>query len=137
MTTDGMLRLHTLRQGEPGQTPLVLLHGFPYDARAYDAVVPPLAAAGARVIVPWLRGFGPTRFLSDHTPRSGEQAALGRDLLALLDALRLGPAVLAGYDWGGRAAVDWLARLASGGRFDPEARHLETVARVIDRIYGR
>lgn len=90
--------------GDPGGWPVVLLHGFPYDVRAYDAVVPPLAAAGARVIVPWLRGFGPTRFLSDQTPRSGEQAALGHDLLALLDALRLGPAVLAGYDWGGRAA---------------------------------
>jgi pimeloyl-ACP methyl ester carboxylesterase len=67
-------------------------------------VTPRLVAQGARVIVPWLRGYGPTRFLSLDTPRSGQQAALGADLLALLDALRIPQAVLAGYDWGGRAA---------------------------------
>jgi pimeloyl-ACP methyl ester carboxylesterase len=78
-------------------------HGFPYDAHAYDASAELLARAGARVIVPWLRGFGATRFLSPDTPRSGEQAVLGADLLALLDALRIGRAVLGGYDWGGRA----------------------------------
>lgn len=100
----GVLEVAYEESGDPGGWPVVLLHGFPYDVRAYDAVVPALAAAGARVVVPWLRGFGPTRFLSGETPRSGEQAALGRDLLALLDALDLGPAVLAGYDWGGRAA---------------------------------
>jgi pimeloyl-ACP methyl ester carboxylesterase len=82
----------------------VLLHGFPYDVHAYAEVAPRLAAAGARVIVPYLRGYGPTRFLSPATPRSGQQAALGTDLLALLDALGIGAAVLAGYDWGGRAA---------------------------------
>ena len=90
--------------GPPDGSPVVLLHGFPYDIRAYDAVVPALAQAGCRVVAPYLRGFGPTRFLSDATPRSGEQAALGADLLGLLDALALGPAVLGGYDWGGRAA---------------------------------
>ena len=90
--------------GDPNGWPVVLLHGFPYDGRAYDGVAPILAAAGARVIVPWLRGYGPTCFLSAATPRSGEQAALGADLLALLDALGIGAAVLAGYDWGGRAA---------------------------------
>ena len=90
--------------GNPNGWPVVLLHGFPYDVRAYDAVAPILAAAGARVVVPWLRGYGPTRFPSAATPRSGEQAALGADLLALLDALGIGAAVLAGYDWGGRAA---------------------------------
>ncbi|GAB2450673.1 pimeloyl-ACP methyl ester carboxylesterase [Conyzicola lurida] len=84
--------------------PVVLLHGFPYDARAFDEVAPVLAEAGRRVIVPSLRGFGATRFLDDETPRSGQQAALGADLLALLEALDLGPAVLAGFDWGGRAA---------------------------------
>jgi pimeloyl-ACP methyl ester carboxylesterase len=85
-------------------TPVVLLHGFPYDPRAYDGVVPVLTAAGCRTIVPYLRGYGPTRFLTPETPRSGQQAALGHDLLALLDALQLPSAVLAGYDWGGRAA---------------------------------
>ena len=84
--------------------PVLLMHGFPYDPRAYDEVVPPLVAAGHRAIVPYLRGYGPTRFLSSTTPRSGQQAALGRDLLELMDALRLPSAVLAGYDWGGRAA---------------------------------
>ncbi len=81
---------------------VILLHGFPYDVRAYDAVLP--ALAHCRVIVPYLRGYGPTRFRSGQTPRSGQQAALGADLLALMDALALPRAVLAGYDWGGRAA---------------------------------
>jgi len=81
-----------------------LLHGFPYDVHAYDEVAPQLAAAGCRVITPYLRGYGPTRFLSAETPRSGQQAALGHDLLTLMDALEIRSAVLAGYDWGGRAA---------------------------------
>jgi pimeloyl-ACP methyl ester carboxylesterase len=81
-----------------------LMHGFPYDIHAYAEVVPVLAACGCRVIVPYLRGFGPTRFLRDDTPRSGEQAALGHDLEQLMDALQVERAVLAGYDWGGRAA---------------------------------
>jgi pimeloyl-ACP methyl ester carboxylesterase len=84
--------------------PVLLMHGFPYDPRCYDDVLPPLVAAGCRTIVPYLRGFGPTRFLSEQAPRSGQQAALGRDLLELMDALRLPRAVLAGFDWGGRAA---------------------------------
>jgi len=84
--------------------PVMLMHGFPYDIHAYAEVLPTLTARGCRVIVPYLRGYGPTRFLSLDTPRSGEQAALGADLLALMDALRLDRAVLAGYDWGGRAA---------------------------------
>lgn len=83
---------------------VVLLHGFPYDVRAFDEVVPPLAAAGCRVLVPYLRGYGATRFLSPATPRSGQQAVLAHDLLALMDALAIPRAVLAGYDWGGRAA---------------------------------
>ncbi len=90
--------------GAPDGEPVVLLHGFPYDARAYDEVVPDLVAAGCRTIVPYLRGFGPTRFRSASTPRSGQQGALGLDLRALLDALDLGRATLVGYDWGGRAA---------------------------------
>jgi pimeloyl-ACP methyl ester carboxylesterase len=84
--------------------PVVLLHGFPDDVHAYDDVAPTLAAAGWRVLVPYLRGYGPTRFLSAETPRSGQQAALGRDLADFMDALGLSRAVLAGYDWGGRAA---------------------------------
>jgi pimeloyl-ACP methyl ester carboxylesterase len=90
--------------GPANGTPVVLLHGFPYDPRAYDEVVPPLAAAGCRTIVPYLRGYGPTRFLAAETPRSGQQAALAKDLLDLLDALALPDALLVGYDWGGRAA---------------------------------
>jgi len=84
--------------------PVMLLHGFPYDVRAYDEVAPPLAAAGCRVIVPYLRGYGPTRFRYPAMPRSGQQAALGADLLAFMDALGIERAILAGYDWGGRAA---------------------------------
>jgi pimeloyl-ACP methyl ester carboxylesterase len=90
--------------GAAGGTPVLLLHGWPYDPRCYDDVVPPLVAAGYRVIVPYLRGFGATRFLSPETLRSGQQAALGNDLRELLDALAIERAVLAGYDWGGRAA---------------------------------
>jgi pimeloyl-ACP methyl ester carboxylesterase len=90
--------------GNPGGTPVVLPHGWPYDPRCYDDVVPPLVAAGCRVIVPYLRGFGATRFLSAETLRSGQQAALGNDLRELLDALGIARATLAGYDWGGRAA---------------------------------
>lgn len=82
----------------------MLLHGFPYDIHAYVDVAPRLAAAGARVIVPYLRGYGATRFRSTTTLRSGQQAALGADLLALMDALQIERAILAGYDWGGRAA---------------------------------
>ena len=90
--------------GPADGAPVILLHGFPYDARAFDAVAPPLAADGCRVLVPYLRGYGPTRFLSAKTPRSGEQAALGHDLLQFMDALGIARAALAGYDWGGRAA---------------------------------
>ena len=90
--------------GPAGGVPVFLMHGFPYDPRAYDAVVPLLVAQGCRTIVPYLRGYGPTRFLSADTPRSGEQAALGNDLKELMDALRIERAVLCGYDWGGRAA---------------------------------
>ncbi|MCD2184225.1 alpha/beta fold hydrolase [Rhizobium sp. GN54] len=84
--------------------PVVLLHGFPYDVHAYDEVSEILAAHGHRCIVPFLRGFGATRFLTDWSPRSGEQAALGADLLELMSALSIEAATLGGYDWGGRAA---------------------------------
>ena len=100
----GVLRVAYMEHGDPTGRPVVLLHGFPYDAHAYDDVAPLLATQGLRVIVPWLRGYGPTRFLRDDTLRSGQQAALGADLLALLDALSIERALVAGYDWGGRAA---------------------------------
>ncbi|HET6839147.1 MAG TPA: alpha/beta hydrolase [Bradyrhizobium sp.] len=83
---------------------VVLLHGFPFDIHSYVDVAPQLAAQGCRVIVPYLRGYGPTRFRDPATPRSGEQAAIGADLMALMDALVVKRAVFAGYDWGGRAA---------------------------------
>lgn len=100
----GVLDISYEESGPSTGMPVVLLHGFPYDVRAYDGVVPPLVSAGYRVIVPFLRGYGATRFRSPDTVRSGEQAVLGTDLLALMDALALPRAVLAGYDWGGRAA---------------------------------
>jgi pimeloyl-ACP methyl ester carboxylesterase len=100
----GVLSVAFEEHGVPSGRPVILLHGFPYDVRAYDEVAVPLAAAGCRVIVPYLRGYGPTRFLFAETMRSGQQAALAHDLLALMDALAIRDAVLAGYDWGGRAA---------------------------------
>ncbi len=91
-------------QGNADGWPVVLLHGFPYDIHAYDEVTPQLVSRGARVITPFLRGYGPTRFVDETIRRSGQQAALGADLLALLDALKIEQAVVGGYDWGGRAA---------------------------------
>ena len=99
----GVLDIAYAQDGPVDGPPVFLMHGFPYDIHAYAEVAPVLAAAGCRVIVPSLRGFGATRFLDAATPRSGEQAALGADLLALMDALGVPRAVLAGYDWGGRA----------------------------------
>jgi len=90
--------------GPADGTTVILLHGFPYDIRAYDDVTPLLVENGCRVITPWLRGYGTTRFLSEVTLRSGQQGALAADLLALMDALNISRALLAGYDWGGRAA---------------------------------
>ena len=100
----GVLKV-AYRQHGPADGPAVLLlHGFPYDIHAYDEVGAILAEKGCRVIVPYLRGYGPTRFLRAETPRSGQQAVLAHDLLALLDGLGIDQAVLAGHDWGGRAA---------------------------------
>jgi len=82
----------------------LLLHGFPYDIHSYVDVIPRLVEAGHRVIAPYLRGHGPTRFLDSAAPRSGQQAAIGTDVIALLDALDIPRAIFAGYDWGGRAA---------------------------------
>src|SRR3954451_13771446 len=90
--------------GEPNGTPVILLHGFPYDVRAFDEVAPILGARGAYVLAPYLRGFGPTSFRDDTAIRSGQQAALGQDLVEFMDSMKIDRAILAGYDWGGRAA---------------------------------
>lgn len=90
--------------GPTDAVPVILLHGFPYDVRAFDEVAPLLARRNAWVVAPYLRGFGATSFRDDATPRSGQQAALGTDLVEFMDALGIESAVLAGYDWGGRAA---------------------------------
>jgi len=89
--------------GNVDGTAVILLHGFPYDVRTYDEVSKYLLNKNCRVIVPYLRGYGPTRFLSGDTMRSGQQAALGSDLLAFMDALFIQKAIVGGYDWGGRA----------------------------------
>jgi hypothetical protein len=85
--------------------PIILLHGFPDDVRAFDDVTPPLVKAGYRVLVPYLRGYGPTRFRDSSAPRMGEQAAIGQDLVDFADALKLQQFAVAGYDWGCRAAA--------------------------------
>ena len=100
----GVLNVAYRELGPPGGPAAILLHGFPYDVHAYDAAAERLAAAGNRCLIPYLRGYGPTAFLDPATPRSGQQAALGADLLAFMDALAIPSAVLGGYDWGGRAA---------------------------------
>ena len=100
----GVLNIAYYAEGPADGPVAVLLHGFPYDVHSYVDVAPLLAAKGCRAIVPYLRGYGPTQFLDKATPRSGEQAAIGVDLMALMDALGIKRAVFAGYDWGGRAA---------------------------------
>jgi pimeloyl-ACP methyl ester carboxylesterase len=100
----GPLNVGYVDRGPADGPAVVLLHGWPYDIHSYADVVPPLAAAGHRVIVPYLRGFGTTRFLSDETFRNGEQAALAHDVIALMDALGIERAVFAGFDWGARSA---------------------------------
>jgi len=100
----GVLDIGYHETGRPDGHPVILLHGFPYDIHSYVEVAPLLAQQGWRVIVPHLRGHGSTRFLDAGTARSGQQAALGQDVIDLMDALHIPEAVLAGYDWGGRAA---------------------------------
>ena len=99
----GVLEVAYEESGPPGGSPVILLHGFPYDVHAYDDVARILAGEGLRVIVPYLRGYGPTRFLSEQTPRSGQQAVLAHDLRDLMDALGVQRALLGGFDWGGRS----------------------------------
>ena len=90
--------------GDNAGFPIILLHGFPYDVRAWDGVVPPLVDAGQRVLVPYLRGYGPTRFRDPSAARMAEQAAIGQDVIDFADALGLERFALAGFDWGNRAA---------------------------------
>src|SRR3954470_21618475 len=100
----GVLNVGYAEAGPSDGAPVILLHGWPYDIYSYVDVAPLLASAGYHVIVPYLRGYGTTRFLSGETPRNGQQAALAVDTVALMDALRIEQATLAGYDWGARTA---------------------------------
>jgi pimeloyl-ACP methyl ester carboxylesterase len=100
----GVLNVGYAEAGPTDGPAVVLLHGWPYDIHSYVEVAPLLAAAGYRAIIPYVRGFGTTRFLSDTTFRNGEQAALALDAIALMDALEIERAILAGFDWGARTA---------------------------------
>jgi len=100
----GELNVGYVEAGPAEGPAVILLHGWPYDIYSFVDVAPLLASAGQRVIVPYLRGYGTTRFLSSDTPRNGEQAALAVDAIALMDALKIQKAVVAGFDWGARTA---------------------------------
>ncbi|QEL22704.1 alpha/beta hydrolase [Bosea sp. F3-2] len=100
----GVLDVGYAEDGPADGPPVLLLHGWPYDIHSYVDVAPILAKAGYRVIVPYLRGYGSTRFLSGETPRNGQQAALATDIIAFMDALKIEKAVIAAYDWGARTA---------------------------------
>jgi pimeloyl-ACP methyl ester carboxylesterase len=100
----GELDVGYVESGPLGGQPVVLLHGWPYDIHSYAEVAPELASAGYRVIVPYLRGYGTTRFLSDNTMRNGQQSAVAVDTIALMDALEIESAIVAGFDWGARTA---------------------------------
>jgi pimeloyl-ACP methyl ester carboxylesterase len=100
----GLLDVGYVDVGPPEGQPVVLLHGWPYDIHSYAEVAPLLGAAGYRVIVPYLRGYGTTRFLSAGSARNGQQSALARDVTDLMDALGIEPAIVAGFDWGARSA---------------------------------
>ncbi|WP_244817944.1 alpha/beta fold hydrolase [Caballeronia sp. Lep1P3] len=100
----GTLDIGYAQAGPENGAPVILLHGWPYDIHSFAEVAPMLAAAGYRVIVPYLRGYGSTRFLSADTPRNGQQAVVAVDIIALMDALRIERALVAGFDWGARTA---------------------------------
>jgi pimeloyl-ACP methyl ester carboxylesterase len=101
----GVLNVGYAEAGPADGPPVILLHGWPYDIHSYVEVAPLLASAGYRAIVPYLRGYGTTRFLSDRTARNGQQSAIAADIVALMDTLGIGSAILAGYDWGARTAA--------------------------------
>jgi len=100
----GVLDVGYAEAGPPDGPAVVLLHGWPYDIHSFAEATPLLAAAGYRVFVPFARGYGTTRFLAEDTPRNGQQAAVAADVVDFLDALGIGPAILAGFDWGARSA---------------------------------
>lgn len=100
----GLLSVGYAEAGPAGGPAVMLLHGWPYDIHSFAGVTPVLASAGYRVIVPFVRGYGTTRFLSDDTIRNGQQAAVAADVTDLMDALGIGQAILAGFDWGARSA---------------------------------
>jgi pimeloyl-ACP methyl ester carboxylesterase len=100
----GVLNVGYAEAGPAGGPAVILLHGWPYDIHSFAEVTPVLAAAGYRVIVPFVRGYGTTRFLSDDAARTGQQAALAADVIAHMDALNIDHAILAGFDWGARSA---------------------------------
>ena len=100
----GVLNVGYAEAGPGGGPAVILLHGWPYDIHSYVDVAPLLASAGYRVIIPYLRGYGTTRFLSGETFRNGQQAAVALDIIALMDALKIETATIAGYDWGARTA---------------------------------
>jgi len=100
----GLLSVGYAEAGPADGPAVLLLHGWPYDIHSFAGATPLLAAAGYRVIVPYLRGYGTTRFLSNDVPRNGQQAAVAMDVIAHMDALRIGRAILAGFDWGARSA---------------------------------
>jgi pimeloyl-ACP methyl ester carboxylesterase len=100
----GVLDVGYVDAGPPGGQPVVLLHGWPYDIHAYAEVAPALATAGYRVVVPHLRGYGSTRFLSHDTPRNGQQSVLAVDAIALMESLDIESAIIGGFDWGARSA---------------------------------
>ena len=143
-TKAGVLEVTCREYGPTDGWPCIMLHGFPYDVHAFAEAAPKLAESGARVIVPYLRGYGPTRFLSPDTLRSGEQAALGQDLLMLMDALGISRAVVGGYDWGGRAACIvsalWPSRvvaLVSGNSYNIQdiARSGEPASAIVEASF--
>jgi pimeloyl-ACP methyl ester carboxylesterase len=101
----GVLNVGYAEAGPANGRPIILLHGWPYDIHAFEEVAPILAGKGYRVIIPYLRGFGSTRFLSDATMRNGEQAAVALDIIALMDALKIQRAIVGGFDWGSRTAA--------------------------------
>jgi pimeloyl-ACP methyl ester carboxylesterase len=100
----GVLNVGYAEVGPPDGAPIILLHGWPYDIHSFVDVTPLLASAGYRVIVPYLRGYGTTHFLSSDTPRNGQQSAVAVDVIALMDALQIEKSVIGGFDWGARTA---------------------------------
>jgi len=101
----GLLNVGYAEAGPANGKPVVLLHGWPYDIHSFIDVAPLLASAGFRVIIPYLRGYGTTRFLASDTFRNGQQSAVAADIIALMDALKIDKAIIAGFDWGARTAV--------------------------------